>query len=155
MQVRRSLTWIVAGRKIPNVDYHFLPGPGSSVGVDAGCQSRGCEFESQLAQHSFRHLTKFTLTSVIRLSPMGLQSMCKKQTVRWKVWCMEYWCEKDRKYMSRWTGRRDITYFFFKRCLNPDQSKTSGVNWLITIIVTGKYSSSSLSYVVCLIDFWL
>ena len=48
-----------------------LPSPGSSVGSDAGCQSRGCEFESQLSQHFFRRLTKVTVTCVIRLSPMG------------------------------------------------------------------------------------
>ena len=45
--------------------------PASSVGSDAGYQSRSCEFESQLGHHSFRHLTKVTLTRVIRLSPMG------------------------------------------------------------------------------------
>ena len=46
------------------------PSPGSSVGSDAGCQTRGCEFESQLGQQSFRRLTKVTVTCVIRLSQM-------------------------------------------------------------------------------------
>ena len=45
--------------------------PGSSVGNDAGCQSRGCEFESRLGQLSFRRLTNVIATCVIRLPPMG------------------------------------------------------------------------------------
>ena len=48
-----------------------MQSPGSSIGSDAGCQSKGCEFEPQLGQHSFRRLTKVTVTSVIRLSQMG------------------------------------------------------------------------------------
>ena len=36
---------------------------------DLGCQSRGCVFETQLGQHSFRRLTKITVTSVIHLPP--------------------------------------------------------------------------------------
>ena len=35
-----------------------------------GCQSRGCEFDPQLGQHSFRRLTKVTVTCVVRLKPM-------------------------------------------------------------------------------------
>ena len=35
------------------------------------CQSRGCEFESQLGQLSFRRLTKVNATCVIHLPPMG------------------------------------------------------------------------------------
>ena len=49
----------------------IMPSPGSSVGSDAGCQSRGCEFESRLGQLSFRRLTKVNATYVIRLPPMG------------------------------------------------------------------------------------
>ena len=49
----------------------FTSSPGSSVGNDAGCQPRGCEFESLLGQLSFRHLTKVIATCVIRLPPMG------------------------------------------------------------------------------------
>ena len=37
--------------------------------------SRGWELEPQLGQHSSRRLTKVTVTSVIRIPPMGLQSM--------------------------------------------------------------------------------
>ena len=61
----------------------------SSVGSNAGCQSRGCEFEPQLGQHSFRRLTKVTVTSVIRLSPMGQQSMWKSSQLlgTYVVWC--------------------------------------------------------------------
>ena len=37
-----------------NISYKSAkPSPGSSVGSDAGCQSRGCEFESRLGQLSF------------------------------------------------------------------------------------------------------
>ena len=43
----------------------------SEVGSNADSQSRGREIESQLDQHSFRRLTKVTVTSVIRFSPMG------------------------------------------------------------------------------------
>ena len=43
----------------------------SSVGSDAGCQSRGCEFQSRLGQLSFRRLTKVNATCVCRLPPMG------------------------------------------------------------------------------------
>ena len=32
--------------------------------------------------------------------------------VAWKEGCVEYWCEKSRKHMSRWTGRRDMTETF-------------------------------------------
>ena len=56
---------------------YCVPSPGSLVGRDAGCQSRGCESEPQFGQHSFRRLTKVIVTSVIRLSPMGYQSMWK------------------------------------------------------------------------------
>ena len=47
------------------------PSVGCLVGSDAGCQSRGCEFESRFGQLSFRRLTKVNATCVIRLPPMG------------------------------------------------------------------------------------
>ena len=43
--------------KMHNIGMRFLyivPNTGSSVGSEAGCQSRGFELESQLDQHSFR-----------------------------------------------------------------------------------------------------
>ena len=56
----------------PNVCFlAFSPSPGGSVGSDAGCQSRGCEFESRLGQLSFRGLTKVNATCIIHLPPMG------------------------------------------------------------------------------------
>ena len=86
------------------------PSPGSSVGSNVGCQSRGCEFESQLGQHSFRRLTKVIVTCVIHCSPMGcLTIYVEKQPVAWKVCCVVYWCGKTRKHMSRWTGHSDMT----------------------------------------------
>ena len=33
----------------------------------------------------------------------------EKQPVAWKVCCVEYWWEKTRKFLSRWTGLRDMT----------------------------------------------
>ena len=57
----------------------ITPSPGSLVGSNAGCQSRRCEFESKLGQHSFRRLKKFIVTSVIRLPPMDVQSMWKRR----------------------------------------------------------------------------
>ena len=55
------------------MDVFTLWGP--SPGSDAGCQSRGCEFEYQLGQHSFRCLTKVTVTSVIH---QWAKSLCGK-----------------------------------------------------------------------------
>ena len=40
----------------------------------------------------------------------------------WEDCCVEYWCEKTRKCMCRWTGRRDITEKWLKTALNPNQS---------------------------------
>ena len=55
---------------------HFLhdlkSSPGNSVGGDAGCQFRGCEFESQLGQHFFGRTAEVNITCVIRLSPIGV-----------------------------------------------------------------------------------
>ena len=68
--------------------YVALTSPGSSVGSDAGCQSTGSGYESQLGNHYFRRLTKVTVTSVIRLPPMGLQSMWKSSHLlgKYVVW---------------------------------------------------------------------
>ena len=54
----------------------------------AGCQSTGCEFESQLDHHSFLRLTKVTVTSVILLSPMALKYMWKSNQLlrKYVVW---------------------------------------------------------------------
>ena len=39
--------------------------------------------------------------------------ICGK-AVAWKVCCVEYWCEKTRKHISKWTGRRDMTETLLK-----------------------------------------
>ena len=49
-----SVEWCL----LPLSTVYFTPSPGSLVGSDEGCQSRGCEFESQLGQHSFRRFDK-------------------------------------------------------------------------------------------------
>ena len=45
----------------------------------------------------------------------GLTVYVEKQSVAWKVCCVGNWCEKTRKHMSRWTGRRDMTENCWKR----------------------------------------
>ena len=78
---------------------------GSSVGSDAGCQSRGCEFEPSSANILF--------------------------DVAWKVCCVVYWCGKTRKRMRRWTGRRDMTEQLLKTALNPNESiNQSSICWV-------------------------
>ena len=57
----------VLERMIEQAFKYNQPSPGSN----AGCQSRGCEFESWRGQLSFRRLTKVNVTCVIRLPPMG------------------------------------------------------------------------------------
>ena len=71
-----------------SVSFALLPSTGSSVGSEASCQSRGCEFEFHLGQHFFRRFTKVTVTSVILLSQMGLQSMWRSSLLLGKnvVW---------------------------------------------------------------------
>ena len=91
----------------------------STVGSEAGCQSRGCEFESWLGQHSFRRLTKVNVPWVICLSPMDLVHV-EKQTVAWVDCCVDYWCEKTRNHMSWWTGCCDMTGKLLKTALNPN-----------------------------------
>ena len=56
---------------------------------------------SSLLADSFRSLTNDTVASVVRLSPMGLEVYVVKQAVAWKGCCVDYWCEKARKHMSR------------------------------------------------------
>ena len=65
MKLKRNLT-------ILDLRLFYLQYPGSSVGSDAGC-----EFEPLLGQHSFRRLTKVTVSSVIPIQPMGQQSTWK------------------------------------------------------------------------------
>ena len=89
--------------------------------------------ESRLGQLSFRRLTKVNATCVIRLPPMGYVYV-GKQPVAWEDCCVEYWCEKTRKCMSRWTGRRDITEKLLKTTLNPNQSINNEAIWKAIII---------------------
>ena len=95
------------------------PNPSSSVGSDAGCQSRGCEFEPQLGQHSFLRLTKVIVISVNRLLPMAMWKSSKLlgKNVVW----LEYWWKKVKKHTitSKWTGRRDTTEKLFKNVVKP------------------------------------
>ena len=74
--------------KLNRFAYSKQPSPGSSVGSDEGCQSRGCMFEPKLGQHSVRRLTKVTVISVIRLLPMDYQSMWKSSQLpgKYVVW---------------------------------------------------------------------
>ena len=85
--------------------------PGSLVSSDAGCQARGCEFETELGKHSLRRLTKVIGTCVIH---HGLTAYVEKQPVAWKVWRVQYWYENARKCTRRWK--------LLKTALNPNQS---------------------------------
>ena len=67
-----------------------MPSPCNSVGGDAGYQTRGCDFQSQIGQNYFLHFTKVTVTSVVRLPPIGLQFMWERRqmlghTVVWST----------------------------------------------------------------------
>ena len=102
--------------KYINMEVMVLPplrstSPGSLVGSHAGSQSKGCEFESQLGQHSLRRLTKIIVPSVIRLSHQWayITVYVEKQPVAWKDCCVDYWCKKARNHMNRYTGRLDMT----------------------------------------------
>ena len=68
-------------------------------------------------------------------STNGLTVYVEKQPVAWKECCVEYWCAKARKHMSRWTGCRDITgrrdMIFFQKCLLSSVQKSTCSNWLI------------------------
>ena len=98
-----------------------LQSPCSSGGSVTGCQSRGCEFESQFDQHSFWRLTT-SLWQDHTSSTNGLSVYVEKQPVAWKKCCMEYWCEKAKKHMSRWTGGLEMTEKLLKTALNWNQS---------------------------------
>ena len=63
-----------------------------------------------------------------------------KQPVAWEYCYVEYWCEKTRKCMSRWTGRRDITTKLLKTALNPNQS----INQCCRFVVCGKGLNCSI-----------
>ena len=52
----------------------------------------------------------------------GLTVYVEKQPVAWKECCVEYWCEKASKHMSRGTGLRVITENVLKTALNFNQS---------------------------------
>ena len=62
---------------------NFMPYPDSSVSIDAVCQIRGCEFEPQLGQYSFRHLTYVYASSFVKTfflySTNGLTVNVEKQ----------------------------------------------------------------------------
>ena len=55
-------------------------------------------------------------------STNGLTVYVEKQQVTWKECCVEYWFEKARKNMSRWSDRRDMTEESLKTALNPNKS---------------------------------
>ena len=46
----------------------------------------------------------------------------EKQPVAWKDCCVEYWCEKDRNHINKWTGRHEMTEKLLEMGLNPNQS---------------------------------
>ena len=105
---------------------------GSSVCSDAGCQSRGCEFEpcsanilSDVWQKSLWQASFFN---------NGLTVFVEKQPVAWRVCCEEYWCEKTRTHMSRWTGCRDMTEELLNTGLNPNHSITQSIKGLEHLI---------------------
>ena len=68
-----------------------MPSPGSSVGIDACFQSRVCEFEIQLGQRYFQHLTKNHCDNRHSSFINELTVYVEKQPVTWKVCCVEYW----------------------------------------------------------------
>ena len=69
---KRSIKSIFMCHQIVSICRNMKTSPESSVGSDAGCQSKGFEFESRLGQHSFRRLTKVNATCAICLSPIDL-----------------------------------------------------------------------------------
>ena len=97
----------------PNLGY-------SSVGSDTGCQTKGFQipawptfFPTFVKSHCDKRHYSFT---------NGLIVYVEKQPVAWKVWCVEYWCEKAKKHMSRWAGRKDMTENNLKMVFYPNQS---------------------------------
>ena len=80
----RLIDWGLAPFLTISQSYHgssptHVSSPSSSVGSDAGYQSRGCEFESQLGQLSFGRLTKSQCDMRHSFSTNGL-SLCGKAT---------------------------------------------------------------------------
>ena len=51
-------------------------------------------------------------------STNGQTVYVEKQPVALKDCCVEYWCEKGRKQMDRWTGRCDMNERLLKSVLN-------------------------------------
>ena len=72
-----------------------------SVGSDAGCQSRGCEFEPPARPTFFPTFDKIHCDTRHSSFTNGLTVYGEKQPVAMKVCCVEYWCEKTRKHTSR------------------------------------------------------
>ena len=56
-------------------------------------------------------------------STNGLIVYVEKQPVARKECCVDYWCKKARKHMSKLNGRRDMTSKLLKTALNPNQSE--------------------------------
>ena len=48
------------------IRYLVYIGLATSSGNETGCQSKGCDFEPKLGQHSFIRLTRYNATRVIR-----------------------------------------------------------------------------------------
>ena len=98
--------------------YRWAP-VAQSIISNAGCQSRGCEFESQLGQHSFQRLTKVIVTGVIRLPPIGYQSMSKSSQLLGKN---VVWSTGVRKPRNIWVGELGPPWYdwiFFENGIKP------------------------------------
>ena len=97
----------------------MVPSPRSSFGSDAiqGLWVRTPAWPTFFLTFEKSHCDKLQSSSI-----NGLTIYAEKQLVAWKEGCVEYWCDKDRKYMSRWTGFRDITEQILKTALKPNQS---------------------------------
>ena len=59
--------------------------------------------------------------NVLHLQHTNFETLFQME-IAWEDCCVECWCEKTRKCMSRWTGRRDITEKLLKTALNINQS---------------------------------
>ena len=62
----------------------------------------------------------------------GLKFYVEKQLVAWRVCCVEYWWEKARKRMSRWTGRSDMTEKLLKNGVKPKSINKSALAYLLS-----------------------
>ena len=119
-----------------------------------GCQSRGCEFEPQLGQHSFHRLTKVIVTCVIRLSPMGcLTVYVEKQPVAWKDCCVDYCCEKARKHIGELAAVIWLKNCW-KRHLTPPQTinlilfkkNSNTISWSSLMLCDQKILNTTLGF---------